>query len=136
MLVQLGQLGFVLPIGLFCGTQPIIMVEEPRRDPLHGGGAGYNDPRRDRRLEPAGGDLAGAAHRRRPRPAYLIMAAAAVSFIAALGFRERSRLPLDQAVSPASAVSRPGQPELDVGVDDQLAEQGPLGLQPSAELGR
>ena len=36
-------------------------------------------------------------------PAFMIMAAAAISFLAVLGFRERSRVPLEADAAPASA---------------------------------
>jgi MHS family proline/betaine transporter-like MFS transporter len=102
-LVQLGQLGFVLSVGMFLGTQPTLMVEEvPAAVRCTAVALGYNvtlgvvgglSPLVATWLvNRTGDDLS---------PAYMIMAAAVVSFLAALGFRERSRLPLDS--DPASA---------------------------------
>ena len=97
LLVQLGQLGFVLSVGMFLGTQPTLMVEEvPAAIRCTAVALGYNvtlgvvgglSPLVATWLvNRTGDDLS---------PAYMIMVAAAVSFVAALGFRERSRMPLE-----------------------------------------
>jgi MFS transporter, MHS family, proline/betaine transporter len=105
LLVQIGQLGFVLSVGMFLGTQPTLMVEEvPAAIRCTAIALGYNvtlglvgglSPLAATWLvNRTGDDLS---------PAYMIMVAAVVSFLAALSFRERSRLPLDASAAPASA---------------------------------
>jgi len=97
LLVQLGQLGFVLSVGMFLGTQPTLMVEEvPAAIRCTAVALGYNVT-----LGVVGGLSPLAATWLVNRtgddlsPAYMIMAAAVISFLAALGFRERSRVPLE-----------------------------------------
>jgi len=101
LLVQLGQLGFVLSIGMFLGTQPTLMVEEvPAAIRCTAVALGYNVT-----LGVVGGSSPLAATWLVNRtgddlsPAYMIMAAATISFLAALGFRE----PLEADAAPASA---------------------------------
>jgi len=100
LLVQLGQLGFVLSVSMFLGTQPTLMVEEvPAAVRCTAIALGYNvtlglvgglSPLAAAWLvDRTGDDLS---------PAYMIMAAAAISFLSVLGFRERGRAPLDEAV--------------------------------------
>jgi len=103
--VQLGQLGFVLSVGMFLGTQPTLMVEQvPAAIRCTAIALGYNVT-----LGVVGGLSPLAATWLVNRtgddlsPAYMIMAAAALSFLAALGFRERSRLPLEAEAAPWSA---------------------------------
>ena len=97
LLVQLGQLGFVLSVGMFLGTQPTLMVEEaPAAIRCTAVALGYNvtlgvvgglSPLVATWLvNRTGDDLS---------PAYMIMAAAVASFVAALGVHERSRVPLE-----------------------------------------
>lgn len=102
LLVQIGQLGFVLSVGMFLGTQPTLMVEEvPAAVRCTAIALGYNVT-----LGIVGGlsPLAAAwlVHRTGDdlSPAYMIMAAATISFLAALGFRERSRIPLEAEAAP------------------------------------
>src|SRR5262249_31708492 len=103
LLVQIGQLGFVLSVGMFLGTQPTLMVEEvPAAVRCTAIALGYNvtlgvigglSPLVATWLvNRTGDDLS---------PAYMIMGAALVSFVAALGFRERSGLPLEAEAAPA-----------------------------------
>jgi len=105
LLVQIGQLGFVLSVGMFLGTQPTLMVEEvPAAVRCTAIALGYNvtlglvgglSPLAATWLvNRTGDDLS---------PAYMIMAAAAISSLAALGFRERSRLPLEADAARVSA---------------------------------
>jgi MFS transporter, MHS family, proline/betaine transporter len=103
---QLGQLGLVLIIGIFCGTQPTIMVEAtPLPVRCTAVSLGYNmclgiigglTPLAATWLvERTGNDIA---------PAFLIMAAAAVTFVTLLGFRETYRAAFVSAASaPAAA---------------------------------
>jgi MFS transporter, MHS family, proline/betaine transporter len=90
---QLGQLGLVVIIGLYCGTQPTIMVEAtPLPVRCTAVSLGYNmclgvigglTPLVATWLvERTGNDIA---------PAFLIMAAAVVTFVTLLGFRETYR---------------------------------------------
>jgi MHS family proline/betaine transporter-like MFS transporter len=90
---QLGQLGLVVIIGLYCGTQPTIMVEAtPLPVRCTAVSLGYNmclgiigglTPLAATWLvERTGNDIA---------PAFLIMAAATVTFMTLLGFRETYR---------------------------------------------
>jgi MHS family proline/betaine transporter-like MFS transporter len=94
--VQLGQLGFVLSIGMFLGTQPTLMVEEaPAAVRCTAIALGYNVT-----LGIVGGLSPLVATWLVERtadqlaPAFMIMVAAAVSFLAVLSFREGSRSPL------------------------------------------
>jgi MHS family proline/betaine transporter-like MFS transporter len=100
-LVLLGQLGFVLTVGAFLGTQPTLMVEAvPAAVRCTAVALGYNvtlgiigglSPLVATWLvDRTGDDLS---------PAYMIMIAAAVSFASILTFRERSQAPLDDAVT-------------------------------------
>jgi MHS family proline/betaine transporter-like MFS transporter len=105
LFIQLGQLGFVLSIGMFLGTQPTLMVEAvPAAIRCTAIALGYNVT-----LGVVGGLsplvatwLVERTHDQLA-PAYMIMVAAAVSFLSILSFRERSGAPLDAVGSPASA---------------------------------
>ena len=101
--IQLGQLGFVLSVGMFLGTQPTLMVEEvPAAIRCTAIALGYNVT-----LGVIGGVSPLVATWLVERtedqlaPAYMIMAASAISFLAVLGYRERSNLPF--ATSTGSA---------------------------------
>ncbi len=96
-LVLVGQLGFVLAVGTFIGTQPAIMVEAvPARVRCTAIAIGYNVT-----LGMVGGLSPLAATWLIERtgndysPAFMIMAAAAISFVALLGFKETFRARLD-----------------------------------------
>lgn len=102
-LVLLGQLGFVAIVGMYMGTQPAAMVEAvPARVRCTAVALGYNV---------AFGILGGLTPlvatwlvRRTDNdlsPAMLIMAAAAISFLSILLFRESKDTPLEMA--PAAA---------------------------------
>jgi MHS family proline/betaine transporter-like MFS transporter len=104
-LVQFGQLGFALSVGMFLGTQPTLMVEEvPAAIRCTAIALGYNvtlgivgglSPLVATWLvDRTGDDLT---------PAFMIMAAAAISFLAALTFREGSRMSLDPVTSASVA---------------------------------
>ena len=100
-LVLLGQLGFVLSVGMFLGTQPTIMVEEvPAAIRCTAVALGYNVT-----LGVIGGVSPMMAtwlvHRTENQlsPAFMIMIAAAISFVAILTFRERSKAPLNEAAA-------------------------------------
>jgi MHS family proline/betaine transporter-like MFS transporter len=95
--VLLGQLGFVLAVGTFIGCQPALMVEAvPVKVRCTAIAIGYNvtaavmgglTPLAATWLvERTADDLS---------PAFMIMAAAAISFLALLSFRETFRLPLE-----------------------------------------
>jgi MHS family proline/betaine transporter-like MFS transporter len=99
--VQLGQLGFVLSVGMFLGSQPTLMVEEvPAAVRCTAIAIGYNVT-----LGVVGGLSPLVATWLVERtadqlaPAYMVMAAAAVSFLSVLSFRANA--PLEAA--PASA---------------------------------
>lgn len=105
LLIQIGQLGFVLSVGMFLGTQPTLMVEEvPAAIRCTAIALGYNvtlgivgglSPLIATWLvERTGDDLT---------PAFMIMAAAVISFLSALTFRERSGMSLDAAPSASGA---------------------------------
>jgi MHS family proline/betaine transporter-like MFS transporter len=103
VLVQLGQLGFVLSVGMFLGTQPSTMVEEvPAAIRCTAVALGYNVT-----LGVIGGltPLVATWLVQRTQselsPAFLVMGAAAISFLTVLTFREKSRQPLDMV--PAAA---------------------------------
>jgi MFS transporter, MHS family, proline/betaine transporter len=104
-LVQLGQLGFVLIVGLYCGVQPTIMVEAvPVQVRCTAVALGYNIC-----LGVIGGVTPLVATWLVERtadetaPAFLIMAAAAISFATTLWFRETYRAQFVGArVAPAT----------------------------------
>ena len=92
-------------VGMFLGTQPTLMVEEvPVAVRCTAIALGYNVT-----LGLVGGLSPLVATWLVDRtedqlaPAFMIMAASAVSFLSVLSFRERGRGPLEAAVSPASA---------------------------------
>lgn len=98
-LVLLGQLGFVLSVGTFIGAQPALMVESvPAEVRCTAIALGYNVT-----LGVVGGLSPLIATWLVERtandysPAFLIMAAAAISFAALLFFRETFRAPLGMA---------------------------------------
>ena len=102
--MQLGQLGFVLSVGMFLGTQPTLMVEAaPAAVRCTAIALGYNVT-----LGVIGGLSPLVATWLVQRtddqlaPAFMIMAAAAISFLSVLGLRERSNEPLEAATSAAS----------------------------------
>jgi MFS transporter, MHS family, proline/betaine transporter len=102
---QLGQLGLVLIVGLFCGTQPTIMVEStPLRVRCTAISLGYNiclgmigglTPLAATWLVQRTGD--------ETAPAFLIMAAAAITFVTLLRFQETYRAPFVGGVSTPTA---------------------------------
>ncbi len=98
-LILLGQLGFVLAVGAFIGTQPTIMVEAiPARVRCTAIALGYNVTLGlVGGLSPLAATWLVARTQNDFSPAYMIMAAAAVSFLALLRFKETSRTPLEQA---------------------------------------
>jgi MHS family proline/betaine transporter-like MFS transporter len=99
--VQLGQLGFVLSIGMFLGTQPTLMVEEvPAGVRCTAIAIGYNVTLGIvGGLSPLVATWLVARIDDQLAPAYMVMAAAAISFLSALSFRTGSaRL----EVAPAS----------------------------------
>jgi MHS family proline/betaine transporter-like MFS transporter len=104
LLIQLGQLGFVLSIGMFLGTQPTLMVEEvPTAIRCTAIALGYNVT-----LGVVGGLsplvatwLVERTHYELA-PAFMIMAAAAISFVSILSFRERAGAPLETAAAPSA----------------------------------
>jgi len=90
---QIGQLGLVVIIGLYCGTQPTIMVEStPLAVRCTAVSLGYNIC-----LGIIGGLTPLAATwlvertENQIAPAFLIMAAATITFVTLLGFRETYR---------------------------------------------
>lgn len=98
-LVLLGQMGFVAAVGTFIGTQPVIMVEAtPMVVRCTAIALGYNVT-----LGVVGGLSPLTATWLIERtgnnysPAFLIMAAAAISFVALLGFKESYKTVLDVA---------------------------------------
>ena len=98
-LVLLGQLGFVVAVGTFVGTQPTLMVEAvPTAIRCTAIALGYNVT-----LGIVGGLSPLAATWLVDRtgndytPAFMIMAAAGLSFLAILTFRETSRSPTADA---------------------------------------
>jgi MHS family proline/betaine transporter-like MFS transporter len=103
---QLGQLGLVLMVGIYCGVQPTIMVESaPAPVRCTAVALGYNIC-----LGVIGGLTPLAATWLVERtgneitPAFLIMAAGAVTFLTLLGFRETYRAPFVGGSSgPAAA---------------------------------
>jgi MHS family proline/betaine transporter-like MFS transporter len=104
---QLGQLGLMLTVGLFCGVQPTIMVEAaPPRVRCTAVALGYNIC-----LGTIGGVTPLVATWLVQRtgneitPALLVMAAAAVTFATVLTFRETYRAPF--AVGRAGPANHP-----------------------------
>jgi MFS transporter, MHS family, proline/betaine transporter len=102
--IQLGQLGFVLSVGMFLGAQPTLMVEEvPMAVRCTAIALGYNVT-----LGIIGGlsPLVATWLVQRTHdefvPAYMVMLAAAISFLSILSFHERSRAPLEAATSAPS----------------------------------
>jgi MHS family proline/betaine transporter-like MFS transporter len=103
---QLGQLGLVLIVGIFCGASPTIMVEAaPPQVRCTAVALGYNiclgvigglTPLAATWLVERTGD--------ETAPAFLVMAAAAVSFVSILSFRETYRAPFVGAVPAAATV--------------------------------
>ena len=98
-LILLGQLGFVLSVGMFLGTQPTAMVETaPVEVRCTAIALGYNVT-----LGIIGGlsplTATWLVHRTGDNlsPAYLIMGAAAVSFLCVLLYRETSKIKLEVA---------------------------------------
>jgi MFS transporter, MHS family, proline/betaine transporter len=105
LLAQLGQLGFVLIVGIYGSVQPAIMVEAaPPQVRCTAVALGFNIC-----LGVIGGltPLAAAWLVARTGdeivPAFLIMGAAAVSFVAILSFRETYRAPFSGAGAGAAA---------------------------------
>jgi MHS family proline/betaine transporter-like MFS transporter len=108
LLAQLGQLGLVLMIGLYCGTQPSVMVEiAPLRVRCTAVALGYNiclgiigglTPLAATWLVERTGD--------ETAPAFLVMAAAAITFGTILQFRETYRASFAGAASaPVAAMA-------------------------------
>jgi MHS family proline/betaine transporter-like MFS transporter len=106
LLAQLGQLGLVLIVGLYGGTQPAVLVEAaPPQVRCTAVALGYNicfgviggsTPLAAAWLvERTGNEIA---------PAFLIMAAAAVAFFTILRFRETYRAPFAGGTSSAARV--------------------------------
>jgi MHS family proline/betaine transporter-like MFS transporter len=105
---QLGQLGLVLMVGLYCGTQPSIMVEAaPLQVRCTAVALGYNiclgvigglTPLAATWLvERTGDEIA---------PAFLVMAAAAITFVTVLQFRETYRASfVGSSPEPAAAMA-------------------------------
>jgi len=105
LLAQAGQLGFVLLMAVYGGTLPVVLVEAaPPSVRCTAVALGYNlcfgvfgglSPLVATWLvERTGDEIA---------PAFLIMAAAAVTFIALFYFRESYRMPFQMARAPAAA---------------------------------
>jgi len=104
---QLGQLGLVLIVGIYCGTQPTIMVEAvPPQVRCTAVALGYNIC-----LGVIGGLTPLVATwlvvrtENELAPAFLIMAAAVVTFVTVLQFRETYRAPF-AGVRPLPAAAR------------------------------
>ena len=98
-LVLLGQMGFVIAVGTFVGTQPTIMVEAaPVAVRCTAIALGYNVT-----LGVVGGLTPLAATWIIERtgndysPAFMIMAAAVISFVALVSFKETYKMPLEVA---------------------------------------
>ncbi|MBL8839496.1 MAG: MFS transporter [Alphaproteobacteria bacterium] len=111
-LALLGQLGFVVAVGAFLGTQPAMMVEAvPKSVRCTAIALGYNVT-----LGVVGGlsPLAATWLVERTHddfsPAYMIMAAAAISFVATSRFKETHAIALDGAAPDAAmAADLPGR---------------------------
>jgi len=97
MLVLLGQLGFVLAVGTFIGCQPAVMVEAvPWQVRCTAIALGYNVTLGViGGLSPLAATWLVARTANDYSPAFMIMAAAAISFLAILAFKEtfRTQLP-------------------------------------------
>jgi MHS family proline/betaine transporter-like MFS transporter len=109
-LIMLGQIGFVLVIGLFIGTQASTMVESaPQRIRCTAVAVGYNMCLGViGGLTPLVATWLVARTEDELAPAYLIMAAATISFFATLCFKETYRTPLTMAAAWADeSVSKP-----------------------------
>ena len=98
-LVLLGQMGFVIAVGTFVGTQPTIMVEAaPVAVRCTAIALGYNVT-----LGVVGGLTPLAATWIIERtgndysPAFMVMAAAVISFVALVSFKETYKMPLEVA---------------------------------------
>ena len=98
-LVLLGQMGFVIDVGTFVGTQPTIMVEAaPVAVRCTAIALGYNVT-----LGVVGGLTPLAATWIIERtgndysPAFMVMAAAVISFVALVSFKETYKMPLEVA---------------------------------------
>ena len=90
--VQFGQLGFVLSVGMFLGTQPTLMVEEvPASVRCTAIAIGYNVTLGIvGGLSPLVATWLVARTADQLAPAYMIMVAAAISFLSVLSFRAGS----------------------------------------------
>src|SRR5262245_31681742 len=105
---QFGQLGLMVTVGLFCGVQPTIMVETaPPHVRCTAVALGYNIC-----LGIIGGFTPLVATWLVERtanemaPAFLVMAAAAVTFVSVLTFRETYRAPFSIGIGSAPAAAR------------------------------
>ena len=98
-LVLLGQFGFVLVVGTFVGCQPTIMVEAvPRQVRCTTIALGYNvTVGVVGGLSPLAATWLVARTHNDYSPAFMIMVAAAISFLAILSFKETYRTPLETA---------------------------------------
>ena len=98
-LALLGQLGFVLAVGSFIGCQPVVMVEAaPWQVRCTAIALGYNVTLGVvGGLSPLVATWLVARTANDYSPAFMIMAAAAVSFLAVLTFKETFRTPLQAA---------------------------------------
>ena len=98
-LVLLGQLGFVLAVGTFIGCQPALMVEAvPRQVRCTAIALGYNVTLGVvGGLSPLVATWLVARTANDYSPAFMIMAAAAISFLAILAFKETFRTQLSAA---------------------------------------
>jgi len=98
-LVLLGQLGFVLAVGTFVGCQPAVMVEAvPWQVRCTAIALGYNVTLGViGGLSPLVATWLVARTHNDYSPAFMIMAAAAISFFAILSFKETYRTPLEKA---------------------------------------
>jgi MHS family proline/betaine transporter-like MFS transporter len=95
--VLLGQLGFVLAVGTFIGCQPALMVEAvPVKVRCTAIAVGYNATAAVMGgLTPLAATWLVERTANDLSPAFMIMAAATISFLALLSFRETFRLPLE-----------------------------------------
>ena len=98
-LVLLGQLGFVLSVGTFIGCQPAVMVEAvPWQVRCTAIALGYNVTLGViGGLSPLAATWLVARTANDYSPAFMIMAAAAISFLAILAFKESFRTRLEAA---------------------------------------
>jgi MHS family proline/betaine transporter-like MFS transporter len=99
MLVLLGQLGFVLAVGTFIGCQPAVMVEAvPWQVRCTAIALGYNVTLGViGGLSPLAATWLVARTANDYSPAFMIMAAAVISFLAILAFKETFRAQLPAA---------------------------------------